>query len=115
MFVPVGPLATAPSAADGATSADRARSSLAIIGTIRPPPQPHGPTSSRVWSTYQSRSASQSWNRTSPSALAGGAVGSETTRAADVASTPAATMPPIARVVMRLPPMAALAGVSMGV
>ena len=112
MFVPVAPLLTALSGV--ASCAARADVSLSIIGTIRPP-QPHGPTWSRVWSTYQSRRESQSEKRTNPFALAGGADGSETTRAAELASTPAATMPPIARVEMRPPPSAAFAGVSMGV
>ena len=111
VLVPVAPFAT-PVSGDAMVVDSRAIESSIAIGHIRPP-QPHGPTSSAVCSTYQLRSEPQSSNGTSPVALAAGAEGSVRTTAAEVASTPAATMPPSARVEMRPPPRAAFAGVSM--
>ena len=99
----------------GAPPAPLARDrSSASIGIIRPP-QPQGPTWSRVWSTYQSRSASQLWNGTSPSALrrrCGRVGGHQDRRRREHARRHHAAD---ARVEIRPPPSAAFAGVSMGV
>ena len=110
VLVPVGPLPTAFSESAATRRAGH------VLGHHRHVPARPSPTGrpGRGCGRRTSPAARRSpRSAPAPSACAGGADGSETTRAADVASRPAATMPPIARVEMRLPPRAVFAGVSM--